>query len=210
MIVDATRRHYTHVWYTCAMRVGIRAAVVVAAVALAGDASAQSAGPPAPPTAAPVPVGPEPPEDQAYGRRHSLNLALSLGLGSGTGGARYAGGAGLAYFVATGIAPGVDFSGSGGSGLLTTGNLTGTLRLVPLRTDAIALFVIGRAGRLFIASHDDAWAAGGGAGVVVATGPRTGLQIAYEVLRLWPRSHCADLSNGCRLDAFGLGLIVGL
>ena len=177
------------------MRVGVWAAGVAAAMAMAGASYAQEI---------------VPPEDTSYGHRHGMHLGLSLGLGSGTGGRRYAAGAGFAYFLVTGVAPGADVSVSGGSGLLTTGSATGTLRLVPLRTQSFALFLIGRAGRLFISSHADAWAAGGGAGVVIATGPRVGLQISYEILGLWPRSHCSDLASGCRLDAFGLGLLVGL
>jgi hypothetical protein len=114
-----------------------------------------------------------------------MHLGLSLGIGNGAGGMRYAGGAGFGYFVVTGVAPGVDAS-------------------------AYALFLIGRAGRLFISDHADAWAAGGGAGVVIATGGNVGLQLSYEILGLWPSDHCSDLASRCRLDAFGLGLIVGL
>jgi hypothetical protein len=139
-----------------------------------------------------------------------MHLGLSFGLGSGSGGARYAGGAGFGYFVATGVAPGVDVSVNGGSGVLTTTSLTGSLRLVPIRTESFALFLIGRAGRLFISGHSDVWAAGGGAGVVVPMGRSAGLLISYEVLGLWPSSHCSNLANGCRLDSFGLGLIFGL
>jgi hypothetical protein len=149
-------------------------------------------------------------EDTGYGRRHSIHLGLLLGVGSGSGGMGYAGGAGFGYFLVTGVAPGADVSVTGGSGVLTTMTATGTLRLVPIRSHGFALFLIGRAGRLFIASHADAWGAGGGAGVVFATGSNVGLQIFYEVLGLFPSSNCADLANGCRLDSFGLGLIVGL
>jgi hypothetical protein len=145
-----------------------------------------------------------------YGRRHSMQLGLSLGVGNGTGGMRYAGGAGFGYFVINGVAPGADVSITGGSGVLTTESVTGTLRLVPVRTGSFAFFLIGRAGRLFMANHADNWGAGGGAGVVIATGGNVGLQISYEVLGLWPSSHCSDLASGCRLDAFGLGLVIGL
>jgi hypothetical protein len=139
-----------------------------------------------------------------------MHLGLSLGIGNGAGGMRYAGGAGFGYFVVTGVAPGVDASVNGGADVLTTETLTGTLRLVPIRTGAYALFLIGRSGRLFISDHADAWAAGGGAGVVIATGGNVGLQLSYEILGLWPSDHCSDLASRCRLDAFGLGLIVGL
>jgi hypothetical protein len=139
-----------------------------------------------------------------------MQLGLSFGLGSGSGGARYAGGAGFSYFVVTGVAPGADININGGSGVLTTTALTGTLRVVPIRTDNVSIFLIGRAGRLFINGHSDLWAAGGGAGVVIPVGSRAGLVVSYEALSLWPSSHCSDLSNGCRLDSFGLGLIFGL
>jgi len=139
-----------------------------------------------------------------------MHLGLSFGLGSGTGGARYAGGAGFGYFVLTGVAPGIDVNVNGGSDVLTTTALTGTVRLVPISTEKVAIFLIGRAGRLFIASHSDVWAAGGGAGVVVPVGRRSGLLVSYEALGLWPSRHCSDLSNRCRLDSFGLGLILGL
>jgi hypothetical protein len=148
-------------------------------------------------------------ESGGYGRRGSVHLGLSLGVGNGTNGMRYAGGAGFGYFVVTGVAPGADVSITGGSDVLTTASLTGSLRLVPIRTPSFALFLIGRAGRLLMASHPDAWAAGGGAGVVIATGGNLGLLLSYEILGLWPSSNCADLANGCRLDSFGLGLVLG-
>jgi hypothetical protein len=152
----------------------------------------------------------EPASSGGYGRRGSTHLGLSLGIGSGTGGMRYAGGAELGYFLVDRVAPGVDARISGGSGVLTTGMLTGTLRLVPVRTRDFAFFLIGRAGRLLIASHNDVWGAGGGGGVIVATGGNLGLLISYEILGLWPSRSCSDLASGCRLDAFGLGLVMGL
>jgi hypothetical protein len=144
-----------------------------------------------------------------YGRRHSMHFGFSLGAGRGAGGMRYGGGAGFGYFVLTGVAPGADFSINGGSDILTTAAVTGTLRLVPVRTHGFALFLIGRSGRLFIVDHADTWVAGGGAGIVIAPGGNIGLLISYEVLGLFPSDHCSDLANGCRLDAFGLGLVTG-
>jgi hypothetical protein len=152
---------------------------------------------------------PAPDSDGGYGRRHSVHLGLSLGVGNGTSGMRYAGGAGFGYFILTGVAPGADVSINGGSGVLTTAAVTGTLRLVPIRTHGFALFLIGRAGRLFIANHADTWGSGGGAGVILAVGDNMGVQLSYEILGLWPSSHCSDLASGCRLDSFGLGLVVG-
>lgn len=178
-------------------------AALIALTAFVGTAGAQTGAPPA------YPEPPPPEQDTGYGRRHSSIVSLSLGVASGTGGTRYAGGAGFAYFVLTGVAPGADVSVNGGGGSLTTATATGTLRLVPLRTGPAAFFLIGRAGRLFIADHADVWGAGGGAGVVIATGGSVGLQLSYEVMSLWPSKHCDDLVSGCRLDAFGLGLVMG-
>jgi hypothetical protein len=145
-----------------------------------------------------------------YGRRRSIHLGLGLGVGSSGRGAIYAGGVSFGYFVLSGVAPGADAEVSGGSGVLTTGLVTGTLRLVPIRTRSFAGFLIGRAGRVLIASHRDVWAAGGGAGVMFMTTGRMGVQLAYEILGLMPSSSCRDLSNGCRLDVFSLGLVLGL
>jgi hypothetical protein len=139
-----------------------------------------------------------------------MHLGLSLGIGNGTGGARYAGGAGFGYFLVTGVAPGADVSINGGAGVLTTAAVTGTLRLVPVRTESFAVFLIGRAGRLLMVDHPDVWGAGGGAGVVVSMGRNAGLLLSYEVLGLWPSSHCSDLAGRCRLGSFGLGLIFGM
>ena len=149
-------------------------------------------------------------EGGLYGRRRSIHLGLGLGVGSSGRGAIYAGGVSFGYFVLSGVAPGADAEVSGGSGVLTTGLVTGTLRLVPIRTRSFAGFLIGRAGRVLIASHRDVWAAGGGAGVMFMTTDRMGVQLAYEILGLMPSSSCRDLSNGCRLDAFSLGLVLGL
>ena len=151
-------------------------------------------------------------DDEAitYGRRGSLHLGLGLGLGSSGHGAAYAAGASFGYFVLTGVAPGADAEVSGGSGLYTVGLLTGTLRLVPIRTRSFAGFLIGRAGRVIISSHSDLWGVGGGAGVIYMLGGRMGVQLAYEVLALLPSSSCHDLSNGCRLDRLSLGFVVGL
>jgi hypothetical protein len=149
-------------------------------------------------------------ESISYGRRGSVHLGLGLGLGSSGHGAVYAGGVSIGYFVLTGVAPGADADVSGGSGLYTTGLLTGTLRLVPIRTRSFAGFLIGRAGRVLISSHRDGWGAGGGAGVIFISGGRMGVQLSYEVLALLPSPFCRDLSNGCRLDLLSLGLVIGL
>jgi hypothetical protein len=148
--------------------------------------------------------------DTGYGRKGSMHLGLSLGLGTSSKGALYGGGAEAGYFVVTGVAPGISVDVNGGTGRSTTGLLMGTLRVVPLRIDSLALFLIGRAGRVLVSSHTDGWGAGGGAGVVVGVGSNMGVQISYEILGLMPNSFCKDFESGCRLDSFGLGLVVGL
>lgn len=139
-----------------------------------------------------------------------MHLGLSFGLGTSSKGALYGGGAEAGYFVVKGVAPGLSVDVSGGTGQSTTGLITGTLRVVPVRFDSVALFLVGRAGRMLVSSHADGWAAGGGAGVVVSMGSNLGLEISYEVLGLVPNSFCNDFESGCRLDSFGFGLIVGL
>ncbi len=139
-----------------------------------------------------------------------MSLGLSFGLGTSTEGTLYGGGAEIGYFFLRGLAPGISVDVSGGSGRSTTGLLMGTLRWVPLHTGPLSLFLIGRAGRVLVANHVDGWGAGGGAGVVVATGGNLGLQISYEVLALMPQSFCNDFSSGCRLGSLGIGLVMGL
>ena len=64
--------------------------------------------------------------------------------------------------------------------------LLGTARVVPLRTSSVALFLIGRGGRVFLSSHPDGWGLGGGGGLIFFTGSRVGFQLTYDVLRLTP------------------------
>jgi hypothetical protein len=144
-----------------------------------------------------------------YGDQGSSHLGLILGLGGGSGGFHWAGGIDYGYFVADGVAPGVDAQVSGGSNLLTTGMLLGTLRLVPLRTEALSLFFVGRAGRVLLSDHADGWAAGGGAGLILFTGGRIGLMIAYDALKLLPDSFCDDLTGGCVVQGVQVGLVGG-
>jgi hypothetical protein len=148
----------------------------------------------------------EPPE---YGDQGSSHLSLELGLGGGSGGIRWLGGAEYGYFVLSGVAPGVEAQVSGGTGVPTTGLVLGTLRLVPVRTPAISIFVTGRAGRMLVASHSDGWAAGGGGGLIFFAGGRVGFEVAYDVLRLLPQSFCNDLAGGCIAQGPRVGLVAG-
>jgi hypothetical protein len=160
-----------------------------------------------PPPSTPAPAD----EDEApqYGDQGSSHLALDLGLGGGSNGIRWLGGVEYGYFVLGGVAPGVETQVSGGTGALTTGLLLGTLRLIPVRTAAVSIFVTGRAGRMIIASHSDGWAAGGGGGLIFFAGGRVGFEVAYEVLRLLPQTSCADLSSGCTSQGPRVGLVAG-
>jgi hypothetical protein len=144
-----------------------------------------------------------------YGDQGSSHLGLILGLGGGSGGVRWAGGVDYGYFLVDGVAPGIEVQVSGGSGLLTTGLALGTLRLVPLRTESLSLFVVGRAGRVLLSDHPDGWAAGGGGGIIYFTGARIGVQVSYDALKLFPGSFCADLGGGCVVQGLQVGLVAG-
>jgi hypothetical protein len=157
-----------------------------------------------------IPAAPPPPEVVPvvrYGDRGTSHIGLILGLGSVANGVRWAGGIDYAYFVADGIAPGLETQVSGGTGLLTTGMALGTVRLVPVRAPAFSIFLLGRAGRLLVSGHDDGWAAGAGAGIIFFPGGRIGLQLAYDILRLLPHSFCGDLSGGCVVQGLQAGLV---
>jgi hypothetical protein len=147
----------------------------------------------------------EPPAPR-YGDRGTSQFGLTLGIGGGSGGVAFAGGFDYGYFVIDGVAPGADLQVSGGSGLLTTGLALGTLRLVPIRTSTVSLFVIGRGGRVIMSGHPDGWGVGGGGGIIYFTSAHVGLQLSYDYLRLTPSSFCSDLVHGCALQGFGIGL----
>jgi hypothetical protein len=157
---------------------------------------------------------PEPPPPPApaplYGDQGTSHIGLVLGLGGGSGGFAWAAGANYGYFIIDGVAPGIDAEVSGGTHQLTAGLVLGTLRLVPIRTSSMSLFVIGRGGRVMLSDHPDGWGLGGGGGIIFFTGPHLGVQLTYDVLRLTPSSFCHDLSNGCTLQGFGVGLVLGL
>jgi hypothetical protein len=156
---------------------------------------------------APAPEETEPPK--RYGDQGTSHFGLVLGLGGGSGGFRYAGGVDYGYFVFNGIAPGVDTLVSGGTGVLTTGLILGTLRLLPVRTDSFTILLTMRGGRVLLSDHVDGWGAGGGAAVVFFTGARLGFTLGYDVLKLLPESFCADLSSGCVIHGPRIGIVFG-
>jgi hypothetical protein len=128
-------------------------------------------------------------------------LSLALGYSSVSG---FLAGGGFRRFVMAGVAPGIEATVQSGSGT-TIGLILGSLRLVPLRSRTVALVLTGRGGRVLLSRHDDGWGAGGGVGVIVFVAPHAGLEIAYDVLWLLPRTFCADLS-ACTIQGPVLGL----
>ena len=120
-----------------------------------------------------------------------------IGLGLGYSQAIGVVGAGaFRYFVIDGVAPGFEATYvSGGTVSPQSGLLMAALRLVPVRTRSFALLLTARGGRVLLGDHPDGWGAGGGAGVLILFAPTAGIEIGYEVLRLYPASFCADLSS---------------
>jgi len=157
----------------------------------------------------PPPVAPEEPAPRRYGDRGSHHLGVTIGAGGGSGGFVWAAGVDWGYFVLDGVAPGVELMATGGSDVLTTGLTLATLRLVPVRTGSFSLTLVGRGGRVFVADHRDGWGAGGGVSVMFFTGGRIGFELGYDVLALFPREFCADLTRSCRLDGLRAGVVAG-
>lgn len=158
-----------------------------------------------------VPAAP-PPETEPpprYGDAGTSHFGAGLGLGSGGGGFQYAVGIDYGYFLFAGIAPGIDLHASGGTGLLTTGLVLGSLRLLPVRTSRVSLLLVGRGGRVLLSDHADGWGAGGGAGLIFHVSGRVGFQIGYDVLLLSPGWFCADLAQGCVLQGLAIGIVAG-
>jgi hypothetical protein len=205
---------------------------LLAVTTRAGAVVAQPAAPPAPettvaapdPTAAPAePVAPAPlspaPDPSSepwpppapplirliprYGDQGTSEIAVGLGYSSSSG---FLAAGGFRYFVVDGVAPG--FEGTyvrGGATAGSYGLALASLRVVPVRTSSIALVLTARAGRVFLADHDDGWGAGLGAGVIISLGRGAGLELGYEFLRLLPASFCGDLST-CVLQGPVLGI----
>jgi hypothetical protein len=154
------------------------------------------------------PGGPVEEPPRLYGDEGSSHFGLTLGLGSGSHGFQWAGGLSYGYFIVDRMAPGIEGLVSGGTGLLTSGQLMANVRFVPLRIQSLALFLVGRGGRIFLEDHADGWGLGGSAGIIYFTNAHVGIQLSYEYLRLLPNGFCRDLSRGCSLHDYGLGLIL--
>jgi hypothetical protein len=166
-------------------------------------ASAEGLPPPPPPS----PPSPERSGPRRYGDQGTSEIALGLGYSSQAG---FLAAGAFRTFVVAGVAPGLEALYLGGGKLSPAfGLLLGNLRLVPVRADAFALVVTARAGRVFLADHDDGWAAGGSAGIIVFLGPQVGLEVGYEALKLLPGSFCADLDR-CVIHGpvFGLRIVL--
>lgn len=146
----------------------------------------------------------EAPSLRRYGDRGTPELTLAVGYSSRSG---FLGGGGFKYFVVDGVAPGVEGTYvSGGDSSLQLGLVLGDLRVVPVRTESIALVLTGRAGRVLLSDHDDGWGAGGGLAFLWSMSGGLWLEAGYDALRLLPHSFCADLS-GCWLHGPQLGLL---
>jgi hypothetical protein len=156
----------------------------------------------APPPAPPAPLPPL--RRRAYGDAGSTEVSLALGYTQQTG---FFGGGGFRRFVIDGVGPGIEGSIQKASDQPTTSLVLASLKLVPYRSDVAALILTGRAGRVFLADHDDGWGVGGAAGVIFFVSPGVGLEIGYAILWLRPSHFCADLVS-CRVEGPELGLRV--
>jgi hypothetical protein len=142
------------------------------------------------PDAVPVDPGPvtAPPiqghEPIRYGDRGSQHVGIGGGFGIISGDAWYSGSAEYNYFIVDRIAPGLKAAISGGEDYLTTGTVAATLRLLPVRTDRVDVFIVPRFGRLFIEDFDDQWGSGLGVGAVLWVSQRVGFQGAWDYLRV--------------------------
>jgi hypothetical protein len=139
-------------------------------------------------------------EAPRYGDEGTSEVSLLLGFSS----SGFAAGGGYRYFVANGVAPGLEATIQRTSGI-TQGFTFASLRVVPLRLASVAFVLTGRAGRVYLSRHADGWAVGGDAGVLFSFSRNVGLEVGYEVLRLLPGSFCADLES-CTLHQPVLGL----
>jgi hypothetical protein len=155
-----------------------------------------TANEPAPaPIAPPLPEVEPPPQlrPRRYGDQGMPEIGLGLGYSQAIG---VVGAGAFRYFVVDGVAPGFEATYvSGGTVSPQSGLLMAALRLVPARTGSFALLLTARGGRVLLGDHPDGWGAGGGAGVLILFAPTAGIEIGYEVLRLYPASFCADLSS---------------
>jgi hypothetical protein len=155
----------------------------------------------------PPPVFGEALRPPRYGDRGSAELALALGYSSVSG---FLGGLGFRDFVVDGLAPGLEVTyASGGDLGPAYGLVLATLRVVPVRTTTLALALTGRWGRVILGDHPDGWGVGGAASLVYMFSGGIGLEVGYELLKLYPASFCADLSD-CVLQGPVLGLRVVL
>jgi len=157
----------------------------------------ETASEPPPPAPAPQPVlQAAPPRPRRYGDKGSVELGLGLTYSSEAGFA--AAGSGR-YYVVDGIAPGLEATFvAGGTAASRYGLLLAALRVVPLRMNTFAFALTGRAGRVFVGDHSDGWGAGGAFSVLFLFSPTVGLELGYELLRLFPTSFCSDV-GGCNI-----------
>jgi opacity protein-like surface antigen len=141
--------------------------------------------------------------DGGYGREGGMALGISGRWDRSTLGGRGGGGVDFAYFLLDSVAPGAAVEVTGGPGLPTLTMLMATLRLVPLRTGPLSIFIIGEAGRALISGRTDSWVTAGGGGVAFSPTKRVRFEFAYELLS------AITLDKGSRLDTVRGGVLFG-
>jgi hypothetical protein len=180
---------------------GLAPAFLLGLTWLAQAAAPETAPEPEPPPPPPPPSLPAPPPAPLrYGDRGTSDLSVAIGYGDGG----LVVGAGFRRFFWTGVAPGLEGTAQLG-GNPKVGLVLGTLRFVPLSTGSLAITLTPKGGRVILSGHDDGWAVGGDAGIILMLAPGVGFELGYEVLRLLPASFCADLTS-CTLQGPVLGL----
>jgi len=148
-------------------------------------------------------------EDPRPFAQGDMEVSLGLGLSSGDGGTQYALGGAFFYYVLPGLAPGVDVTVQGGSGIATQTWALLPLKWVLYRSYDFAPYLVVEAGRIFIADGvPDLWIAGGGPGFHLFSGRRVGLKAQVVFYQMFPSDRCEGFVDGCTGYLLGLGLSI--
>ena len=143
-----------------------------------------------------------------YGGVDSTHLGVLGGIDAGPKGEHLTLDTSYARFLWERWAPGVDLMVLGGAGVPTSATLFGSMRFLLMRTPSAAVFVMARAGRSFRFGAADAFAVGGGAGIILFPGRHLGVLVAGDVLGLVPTSACKGDDTGCFLPGFRAGVVI--
>lgn len=177
----------------------------VALLAPAASAFAQDPGPdpwpqpPGAPRAAPA----QPPEPRRPFEAGTQQVGLLLGYSSSLGDSAFSFGASYGYYLLPGLSLGLQVVGTAASKSANTLEVSPLLRYVLYRSYDFSPFVLGKAGRLFVAEGlDDLTILGAGAGAVVFLSSHLGLTVTalYEVFL--PSSACG---KNCDATSVALG-----